>query len=94
MKRYSFILGELKKNDIDREYLAEQLGRGCTYISRRFNGHGSFTMEEAYTMLRLCGLDPADVYRAFPPGGIAPEPQRRPRLRVVGGSYQRTEVAR
>lgn len=90
MKRYSYILSELKKNDIDRPYLCQQLDRSHSYVSLRFNGKGSFTLDEAYAIMRLGNVPPEKIFDAFPPDGIPPAAkQPKPRLRIVGYDRRR-----
>lgn len=90
MKRHDYILNELKKNDIDRPFLCQQLDRSHSYVSLRFNGKGSFTLEEAYRIMELANVPPEDIYKAFPPGGIpATARQQKPRLRIVGYDRRR-----
>ena len=90
MKRHDYILNELKKNDVDRPFLCQQLDRSHSYVSLRFNGKGSFTLEEAYKIMELANVPPENIYRAFPPDGIPPAArQQKPRLRIVGYDRRR-----
>ena len=87
MKRHDYILNELKKNGVDRPFLCQQLDRSHSYVSLRFNGKGSFTLEEAYKIMELANVPPEDIFKAFPPGGVpVAARQQKPRLRIV--SYQ------
>lgn len=61
MKRHDYILNELKKNDIDRPFLCQQLDRSHSYVSLRFNGKGSFTLEEAYRIMELANVPPENI---------------------------------
>lgn len=89
MKRYSYVLGELKKYDIDQQYLSEQLGRGRTYVSQRFNGKGAFTLDEAYQIMRMCNLPYSEIYKAFPPGGIAVHEHPKRKLFVLNDARRK-----
>lgn len=83
MKPYSYIRGALRQYDIDQQYIAEQLGRSRTYVSNRLSGRGTFTLDEAYQIMRMCGVPHSDIYKAFPPGGTAVHDRPKPRLYVV-----------
>ena len=83
MKPYSYIRGALRQYDIDQQYIAEQLGRSRAYVSQRFSGHGSFTLEEAYEIMGMCGVPASEVYKAFPPGGQAVHDKPKPRLFIA-----------
>ena len=74
MKKYLRIQSELFRHEIDRKYLGELIGRGKNYISSRFCGNRSFTVEEAYLMLDLCGIPHSEFSLYFPPCGILEKP--------------------
>ena len=62
-RRLRFELGEL---DIDQVTLAEKLGRGDRYISGRMNGKGSWSLWEAFEMMRIIGAPLSKIEQYFP----------------------------
>ena len=66
-RRLRFELGEL---DIDQVTLAEKLGRGDSYISGRMNGKGSWSLWEAFEMMRLLDVPLEQIADYFPPGDV------------------------
>lgn len=67
----SGLYGELrmlmKANGMDTEQTARRIGRRTSYFSQRMNGHASFTVAEAYTLLDLFGVPHERLHEVFPP---------------------------
>ena len=67
MKNYKKIRFVLHESDITQEQLAEILGRSASYVSARFRGKESFTIDECYKVLQLCDIAPEHIFEYFPP---------------------------
>lgn len=61
---------ELRERDIDQIALAEKLHRGDSYISDRMNGKGSWSLWEAFEMMRLLDVPLEQIADYFPPGDV------------------------
>lgn len=70
---------ELRERDIDQIALAEKLHRGDSYISDRMNGKGSWSLWEAFEMMRLLDVPLDRIEQYFPRHEIpAPAKRRKP----------------
>ena len=63
-KPYYELRKEMYAKGVTQQDIAEELGRGDTYVSSRFSGKGQhgFTIEDAYTILDMLEL-PAHYMR-------------------------------
>lgn len=73
MKLYPELRKELFAADIDQKQIAEALGKSIYYVNRRMVGVYSWSIEEAYTLLRMIGKEPEEIFYYFPPGGGIPQ---------------------
>lgn len=71
MKRYEAYQKIMRPMDIKQNDIALAIHRSAAYVSRRFNGEGSFLQSECYAMMKLADLPFEDIYYYFPPEGIA-----------------------
>ncbi|MCI8602038.1 MAG: helix-turn-helix transcriptional regulator [Oscillospiraceae bacterium] len=69
MKLYPELRKELFAADIDQKQIAEALGKSVYYVNRRMVGVYSWSIEEAYTLLRMIDKEPEEIFYYFPPGG-------------------------
>ncbi|MCM0708286.1 hypothetical protein NBH08_25760 [Faecalicatena sp. BF-R-105] len=69
-KPYYRLRFELHERDIDQVTLAEKLHRGDSYISDRMNGKGSWSLREAFEMMRLLDVPLEQIADYFPPGDV------------------------
>ena len=69
-KPYYRLRFELHERDIDQVTLAEKLHRGDSYISDRMNGKGSWSLGEAFEMMRLLDVPLEQIADYFPPGDV------------------------
>ena len=65
--RRSRLEPELFANRYTEADVAKVIKRSVPYISNRFNGRGSFTIDEAYKLLELLGREPEEIFTFFPP---------------------------
>lgn len=68
---------ELAERDIDQHILADKLHRGDSYISDRMTGKGSWTLWEAFEMMKIIGASLDRFTEYFPPGDVAPPEKSR-----------------
>ena len=59
----------LEDYDIDRKFLAEQLGRGDTYVSTRLSGKAPWTLDECITVCDLTHTPYSEIPFIFRPDG-------------------------
>ena len=69
LKEYKFLSGRLRQLDIRQEDLGRILGINATSVSHRMCGRTPWTLDEAYTVLGLCGADSSEFHIYFPPTG-------------------------
>lgn len=69
LKEYRFLSGRLKQLGIRQSDLGEILNLNGTSISHRMCGRAPWTLDEAYRVLEVCRVDPAEIFRYFPPIG-------------------------
>ena len=62
---------EMKRYDVDIEYLSGKLLRGVTYVSKRMMGHEPWTLAECYQILDLLCIPHEKLSEYFPPYGEA-----------------------
>lgn len=67
-KPYYELRKEMYAKGVTQQDIAEELGRGDTYVSTRFSGKGQhgFTIEDAYTILDMLELPGKDLPKFFP----------------------------
>ncbi|SFI98672.1 hypothetical protein SAMN02910435_01128 [Ruminococcaceae bacterium D5] len=63
---------ELKERDIQQQELAGRLRRGACYISHRFRSKGSWSLWEAFEMMRIIGEPLEKIALYFPPDDVPP----------------------
>lgn len=66
---YATLRKELKHQDIDNRYLAKLLGRSVPCVSQRLNARQSWTLDEAYALLKALSLPYEKLHVLFPPDG-------------------------
>lgn len=71
-RRYAKLRAAMVEADIDRQFLAEELGISYQTVKNRFAGSWPWTLAEAYKTLEILHIDPSKLTEYFPPnGGIA-----------------------
>lgn len=67
-KPYYELRKEMYAKGVTQQDIAEELGRGDTYVCSRFSGKGQhgFTIEDAYTILEMLELPAKDLPKFFP----------------------------
>ena len=63
--KYQRLRRRLRECDIDQQYLAELLKRSTAYVNWQIN--------EVWTIVRLCQIEPEEICKYFPPDGIDKE---------------------
>ena len=62
--------GLMMANDYTMPQLARKIGIGKSAMSERLNFRRPFTMDEAYTVLRLFHVPEDQLHEIFPPSGV------------------------
>ena len=73
MKRYWDLRRALFEADMPQAELAKPLGRSPGYVDVRMAGRASWTMADAYTICDVLHIPREEIYKYFPPDGIAPK---------------------
>jgi len=66
-KPHAKLRGLMKENDYTGPQLARKIDLGKSAMSERLNYHRSFTMFEAYTIMRLFNIPIKKLHKYFPP---------------------------
>ena len=66
-KTYIGIINKMREMDIDRQYLADYIGKGLAYVNARFSGDSSWTLDEMYRLSVLFEIPVARLIDYFPP---------------------------
>ncbi len=76
--KYQRLRSLLRERDISQDYLAELIGRSGPYISHCFSGRSQWQINEIWTIVKLCQIEPEDICKYFPPDGIDKEFEKEP----------------
>ncbi|MCI8336948.1 MAG: helix-turn-helix transcriptional regulator [Peptococcaceae bacterium] len=66
-KTYIEIIKKMVEMGIDRQYLAERLGKSITYVNARFDGSFSWTLDDMYQLAVLFQIPVEQIIDYFPP---------------------------
>ena len=67
---YSELRGLMTAYDYTQPQLAREIGVCRASIANKINGHAPFTLDEAYTILKLFGIPSSRLHEVFPPDGM------------------------
>ncbi len=76
--KYQLLRRRLREYDIDQQYLAELLNRSTAYVSNCLLDKSHWQINEIWTIVRLCQIEPAEICKYFPPDGIDREFEIKP----------------
>ncbi len=66
-KTYIGLLQKMVELGIDRQYIAEYIGKSISYVDARFRGSGSWTVDEMYKLAVLFKIPVERLIDYFPP---------------------------
>lgn len=69
VKPYLELRKELYGSDIDQATIGKAIGRSSRYVNDRMTGKSDWEIGEAYTLLKMIGKKPEDIFQYFPPNG-------------------------
>lgn len=65
-KPYSWLRGELQKNNIDEPYYAELLGKSVSYVSKRLMARDTWEQDDMYRTLDILHRPYEELHIYFP----------------------------
>ena len=68
-KPYSKLRHAMDDADVDRAAICKALDKSTTYVAQRFQCKYSWTLEDAYGILRLLNIPAGLIAEYFPEGG-------------------------
>nr|DAW90295.1 MAG TPA: Regulatory protein-modification, helix-turn-helix, transcriptional regulato, DNA [Bacteriophage sp.] len=71
MKTYLELRAEMLRQGVEQKYLARKLARSIRYVSDRFCRRAPWSIDDAYLIMSILHLPADQIYRYFPPNGIA-----------------------
>jgi len=77
---YKKLRRALRAEGYIQEDVADIISRSQTYVSNRFRGVKSWEIEDAFKILDAINVEPKDMPKYFPRGGITVE-EERPKVR-------------
>ena len=74
MKKFVYLRQRLAEYGIDNTYLAEQLGRSESYVTKCLCGGSIWDMDEQYKIMDMVAEPYSRLYIMFPKNGLADKP--------------------
>lgn len=68
-KPFSNLRHAMDDNDIDQSYIARRILRNPRYVSERMCAYKPFTLNEAYTIMKILNIPHDQLHVYFPPNG-------------------------
>ena len=65
-KKFNALKTLLYQREIDRQYIAQLIGRGNTYLGKRLNGEKSFQLTEVYQICNYLKIPLERIPEYFP----------------------------
>lgn len=62
---------EMFSKGVTQADIADKIKRSVQYVSERMTGKKSFPIAYCYKILDLLQCEPSDIFRLFPPEGVA-----------------------
>lgn len=67
---YTVLQRQMKERRINASELAEIIGKSPSYVSTRFSGAQPWTMDDAYKIMEVMGINAKHISKLFPPRGL------------------------